>query len=220
MSKLKVLCFGVSADGYGAGPNQSLENPMGVGGMALHEWVFPTKAFQAMHREMGLPYNDTLGTTGIDNDFAMKGFDNIGGWILGRYMFGPMRGEWKEDGWKGWWGETPPYHTPVYILTNYPRKPIEMKGGTTFYFVTEGIEKALELAKKNANGKDVRLGGGVNTVRQYLKARLVDEMHIAINPTLLGSGENLFKDINLPELGYKCTELVTSEKATHIVFKK
>ncbi|HMV44311.1 MAG TPA: dihydrofolate reductase family protein [Leptospiraceae bacterium] len=221
MSKLKVLCFGVSTDGYGAGPNQSLENPMGEGGMALHEWVFHTNEFQKMHGEMegGIP--KVSGSFGIDNDFAKRGFENIGSWILGRYMFGPSRGPWKkEDDWKGWWGPNPPYHTSVYILTHHPKDPIVMEGGTTFYFVTEGIEKALELAKKAANGKDVRLGGGANTVRQYLKAGLVDELHLAIAPALLGSGETLLKGINLPELGYRITEFVNSEKATHVVFKK
>ena len=219
MSKLKVLCFGVSVDGFGAGPNQSLENPMGVGGMALHSWVFPTHYFQKMHAEM-MGGNGEGGTTGIDNDFAFKGFDNIGSWILGRNMFGPVRGDWKDDSWKGWWGENPPYHVPIYVLTHYPKPDLVMAGNNTFHFVTEGIEKALELAKKSANGKDVRLGGGVDTVRQYLKAGLVDEMHLAINPAVLGSGEHLFQGIDLQKLGYEVAESKMSENTMHVVFRK
>ncbi len=215
MSKLKVLCFSVSIDGFGAGLNQSLENPMGVDGMALHNWVFPTKSFQAMH---GDPH--TEGSTGIDNDFAVKGFENIGAWILGRNMYGPIRGSWNDDSWKGWWGDNPPYHTPVYILTHYAHPPIEMEGGTTFHFVTGGIHEALEMAKENARGKDIRLGGGVETVRQYLRAQLIDEMHLALGPVMLGAGENLWRDINLKELGYECTEFVPSESAVHLVFKR
>ncbi|MGE5457846.1 MAG: dihydrofolate reductase family protein [Methanococcaceae archaeon] len=219
MSKLKVLCFSVSVDGFGAGADQSLENPMGKNGMALHEWVFPTKTFHEMHIEIP-GEGKSEGTTGIDNNFAAKGFQNIGAWILGRNMFTPERGPWKDSEWKGWWGENPPYHTPVYVLTHYPRPPLEMEGGTTFYFVTEGIEAALETAKQNAGGKDIRLGGGVETVKEYLKAKLVDEMHIALSPVLLNSGENLFKDINLNELGYSCVVFAPSEKAAHLVFKR
>ncbi|HTK82979.1 MAG TPA: dihydrofolate reductase family protein [Bacteroidota bacterium] len=214
MSKLKVLCFGVSVDGYGAGPNQSLENPLGIGGMALHEWVFPTEAFQAMHGE------GAGGTKGVDNDFAHRGFENIGAWILGRNMFAPSRGQWKDDGWKGWWGDNPPYHVPVYVLTHHPRPPLELEGGTTFHFVTEGIEAALNKATASAKGKDIRLGGGVSTVRQYLSAKLVDEMHIAFAPKLLGAGENLFQGTNLLELGYECVGYVPSEKAAHVTFKR
>lgn len=219
MSKLKVLCFSLSADGFGAGPNQSLENPMGVGGMSMHNWVFPTQSFKNMHKEM-MGGDGETGTTGIDNDFALKGFENIGAWILGRNMYSPTRGNWKHEDWKGWWGTNPPYHVPVYILTHYAQPPLEMEGGTTFYFVTEGIEAALDLAKKNANGKDIRLGGGTNTIRQYLNARLIDEMHLAIAPTVLGSGESFFHGINLLELGYELAESKLSEQAMHVVFRK
>jgi dihydrofolate reductase len=219
MSKLKVLCFGVSIDGFGAGPNQTMDNPMGMGGMALHGWVLPTKTFQAMHSEM-LGGGATEGTTGVDDDFAARGFDNIGAWILGRNMFGPTRGPWEDFSWKGWWGDNPPYHTPVYVLTHHARPSIKMEGGTTFHFVTDGIEAALTMAKATAGGKDIRLGGGANTIRQYLNSKLVDEMHIAVSPTLLGSGESLLRDVNLFELGYECVEYVPSEKAAHIVFKK
>jgi dihydrofolate reductase len=214
MSKLKVLCFSISIDGYGAGSDQSLENPMGVGGMALHEWVFPTKSFQAMHGE------NKGGTTGVDNEFAVKGFENIGSWILGRNMFGPIRGEWKDDEWKGWWGNNPPYHCDVFVLTNHPRESIKMEGGTTFHFVTDGIHSALKHARAAANGKDIRLGGGVEMVRQYLKERLIDEMHLAVSPTVLGKGENLFSGIDLPSLGYEVTEHKASDAATHIVITK
>ncbi|MEW5844217.1 MAG: dihydrofolate reductase family protein [Bacteroidota bacterium] len=163
---------------------------------------------------------ETEGSTGVDNDFAAKGFENIGAWIMGRNMFGPMRGQWADHSWKGWWGDNPPYHTPVYILTHHARPSIEMEGGTTFHFVTEGIEAALKMAKASAKGKDIRLGGGANTIRQYLSSKLVDEMHIALSPTLLGSGESLLRDINLVELGYECVDYVPSEKAMHIVFKQ
>jgi dihydrofolate reductase len=212
--KLVVRCFSVSADGYGAGPNQDLDNPLGVGGMALHEWVFPTRTFQKMHA------GKDEGTTGPDDDFAARGFANIGAWILGRNMFGPVRGPWEDDSWKGWWGDEPPYHCDVFVLTRHARAPIEMKGGTVFHFVTDGIEAALERARESAGGKDIRLGGGVSTIRQYLRARLVDEMHIAIAPSLLGSGENLFADIDLPGLGYKRTQHVATASATHLVFKR
>jgi len=219
MSRLKVLCFSVSIDGYGAGPNQSMENPLGEGGMSLHEWFFPTKTFQMMHGEIN-GGGQTEGTSGVDDDFAVKGFENIGAWIMGRNMFGPMRGAWSDPSWKGWWGENPPYHTPVYVLTHHARPSIEMEGGTTFHFVNDGIEAALDMAKQGANGKDIRLGGGVDTVRQYLNARLLDEMHIAVSPVLLGSGENLFQGIDLVKLGYECVEYIPSEKAAHIVLKR
>ncbi|MGE5431994.1 MAG: dihydrofolate reductase family protein [Syntrophomonadaceae bacterium] len=219
MNKLKVSSFSVSIDGFGAGPEQSLENPLGRNGTAVHQWVFPTDTFQKMHGEM-TDGDKPEGTLGIDNDFASRGFQNIGAWIMGRNMFTPERGPWKDFSWKGWWGDNPPYHTPVYVLTHYARAPLEMEGGTTFYFVTDGIEAALEMAKEKAAGKDIRLGGGVETVRQYLKAKLLDEMHIAIAPVLLNSGENLFKDINLIELGYGCAEFTPSEKASHLVFKR
>ena len=212
-TKLVVRCFSVSTDGYGAGPNQALDNPMGVGGMALHEWVFPTRSFQKMHA------GKDEGTTGPDDDFAARGFENLGAWILGRNMFGPVRGTWPDDSWKGWWGDEPPYHCDVFVLTHHARAPIEMKGGTVFHFVTDGIEAALERARKSAGGKDIRLGGGVSTIMQYLRARLVDEMHIAMAPHLLGSGENLFAGIDLPGLGYKRAEHIATASATHLVFR-
>jgi len=214
MSKLRVASFSISVDGFGAGPNQDLDNPLGVGGLAVHNWVFPTRSFQAMHG------SSSNGTTGVDNDFVARGFDNIGAWILGRNMFGPIRGSWADEEWKGWWGENPPYHTPVFVLTHHPRDPITMEGGTVFHFITDGIESALEQARAAANGLDVRLGGGVETVRQYLSAGLVDEMHIAIAPVLLGSGEALFHGIDLPALGYRVVEHVAGDAATHIVFRK
>jgi dihydrofolate reductase len=213
-TKLVVRCFSVSADGYGAGPNQTLDNPMGAGGMALHEWVLPTRTFQKML------FGKDEGTTGPDDDFAARGFENLGAWILGRNMFGPVRGTWPDDSWKGWWGDEPPYHCDVFVLTHHARAPIEMKGGTVFHFVTDGIEAALERARQSAGGKDIRLGGGVSTIRQYLRARLVDEMHLAMAPALLGSGENLFAGIDLPGLGYKRAEHIATANATHLVFKR
>ncbi|MBZ0180617.1 MAG: dihydrofolate reductase family protein [Melioribacteraceae bacterium] len=211
--KLRVASFAISIDGYGAGPNQSLENPLGINGTELHKWFFPTQTFQKEH-------GDGEGTTGIDNDFAKKGFENIGAWILGRNMFAPSRGPWQDDNWKGWWGDNPPYHTPVFVLTNYKRIPIVMEGGTTFYFVTEGIQAALESAFDAAEGKDVRVGGGVNVIRQYLKEKLIDEMHLVISPTLLGSGEYLFSNLDMRSLGYLCTEHVRSDNATHLKIEK
>jgi dihydrofolate reductase len=213
MARLRVHCFATSIDGYGAGPNQTFENPLGVGGVALHEWVFPTRTFQKMFGKEG-------GAAGVDDDFAARGMDNIGASILGRNMFGPIRGAWPDDAWKGWWGDNPPYHTPVFVLTNHPRASIEMDGGTTFHFVTEGIGTALERAVEAANGQDVRLGGGVATIRQYLREGLIDEMHLAIAPVLLGSGENLLEGIDLPGLGYQRAEHVPSVNATHVVITK
>jgi dihydrofolate reductase len=213
MPKLRVHCFAVSLDGYGAGPGQDLDNPLGVGGVALHDWAFATRTFRQMFRSEG-------GTTGIDNDFAARGFTNIGAWIMGRNMFGPMRGSWPDDTWKGWWGENPPYHTPVFVLTNHPRASIAMAGGTTFHFVTDGIQAALKRATEAAVGQDIRLGGGVATIRQYLRAGLVDEMHLAISPVLLGSGEHLLAGIDAPKLGYQCTEHVPTTNATHVVLAK
>jgi dihydrofolate reductase len=214
MSKLRVESFTISLDGYGAGPNQSLQNPLGVGGESLHEWAFATRTFQ--ERVLG----KEGGATGIDDDFAARGFRNVGAWILGRNMFGPIRGPWPDDEWKGWWGENPPYHTRVYVLTHQAREPVSMDGGTTFHFVTDGIHRALELARNAASGLDVRIGGGVATIRQYLRARLIDEMHIAIAPVLLGSGENLLSGIDLPLLGYRCVEHVPTQRATHVVIRK
>jgi dihydrofolate reductase len=213
MSKLRVHCFSLSLDGFGAGPNQDLDNPLGVGGIDLHQWLFPTRAFQKMH-------DDGDGTTGVDNDFAERGIDRIGAWILGRNMFGPIRGAWTDDAWRGWWGDNPPYHTDVFVLTHHPRAAIEMKGGTTFHFVTDGILAALQRARKAAGGLDVRLGGGAATIRQYLGAGLVDQLHIAISPVLLGRGESLFAGIDLPRLGYKCTEHIATPAATHVVLTK
>ena len=183
MSKLRVQCFGLSLDGYGAGPDQSRDNPLGVGGPGLFGWFFPTRTFQKMTGKDG-------GTTGVDDDFATRGFANVGAWILGRNMFGPVRGPWPDESWKGWWGDTPPYHVPVFVLTHHARAPIEMKGGTTFHFVTDGIEAALKPATAAADGKDVRVGGGVATIRQYLRAGLIDELHLALSPVLLGTGSS------------------------------
>ncbi|MCG3206728.1 MAG: hypothetical protein FOGNACKC_00327 [Anaerolineae bacterium] len=213
MSKLRVNSFSISIDGYGAGPNQSLENPLGVGGEALHEWYVATQTFQQMLGNEG-------GTTSVDDEFAARGFNNIGAWILGRNMFGPIRGPWPDDSWQGWWGDTPPYHTPVFVLTNHPRESLAMDGGTTFHFVTAGIHAALERAREAAKGQDVRLGGGVATIRQYLAAGLIDELHIAISPTLLGSGEHLFANLNTVALGYHCTEYVATAGAMHCVLTK
>jgi dihydrofolate reductase len=213
MSKLRVQCFSISLDGYGAGPNQDLQNPLDVGGMALHKWAFATRTFQQMHGKDG-------GATGVDDDFVARGFENVGAWILGRNMFGPIRGSWPDENWKGWWGDTPPYHVPVFVLTHHPRASIEMNGGTNFHFVTDGIQAALERAVRAANGKDVRLGGGVATIRQYLRAGLIDEIHLAQSPVLLGEGENLLECIDATKLGYKCTERVSTPNATHFVIAK
>ncbi|MBS2027399.1 MAG: dihydrofolate reductase family protein [Deltaproteobacteria bacterium] len=209
MSKLRVHAFSISADGFGAGPSQDLENPLGVGGPQLHGWMLPTHTFQKT-----LFGKD--GETGVDDDFTARGFENLGAWILGRNMFGPIRGPWPDEAWKGWWGETPPYHCDVFVLTHHARASFEMNGGTCFHFVTGGIHEALARAKRAAAGKDVRLGGGVATIRQYLKERLVDELHFAISPVLLGSGEHLFAGIDLPKLGYRVVESVTTKKAMHI----
>jgi dihydrofolate reductase len=213
MTKVRVHAFGISIDGYGAGPAQDLEHPMGVGGMALHEWVFPTRFFQQMIGKEG-------GATGVDDDFANRGFENIGAWILGRNMFGPVRGPWPDENWKGWWGENPPYHCQVFVLTHHARAPIAMEGGTTFHFVTQGIQAALQRATAAANGKDVRIGGGAATIQQFLRAGLVDYMHLAVAPVLLGSGEQLFGNLDLPQLGYRCTERVCTPKATHVILTK
>jgi dihydrofolate reductase len=213
MTMLRVHCFATSLDGYAAGPRQDRDNPMGVGGLALHEWVFATRSFQTMHGGSG-------GATGIDDDYAVRGFENIGAWIIGRNMFGPIRGPWPDDSWKGWWGDSPPYHVPVFVLTHHARAPLTMAGGTTFHFVMDDIHTTLERAKQAANGRDIRLGGGVATIRQYLQERLIDEMHIAISPVLLGSGEALFAGLNLPKLGYRPTEHVPTAMATHIVLKR
>jgi dihydrofolate reductase len=213
MTKLRVHSFSISIDGYGAGPNQDFANPLGVGGVALHQWFFATHTFQRMHGGAG-------GTRDVDDDFAMRGFTNIGAWILGRNMFGPVRGAWPDETWKGWWGENPPYHTPVFVLTNHPRPSISMAGGTVFHFVADGIHSALARAQQAAGSQDVRLGGGIATIRQYLEAGLIDEMHLAIAPVLLGSGENLFAGIDAAALGYQCTQQVATAGATHVVLTK
>jgi len=213
MSKLRIQSFSISLDGYGAGPGQSLDKPLGAGGEALHAWAWPTRTMQRLFGNEG-------GATGIDDDFAARGFDNIGAWILGRNMFGPIRGAWPDEAWQGWWGDEPPYHCPVFVLTHHARAPIAMRGGTTFHFVTEGIDAALERATEAAQGKDVRLGGGVATARQYLQAGLVDDVHLAIAPLLLGSGESLFAGLDLVELGYRCSEHAASANATHVVLTR
>jgi dihydrofolate reductase len=213
MSKVRVAAFSISLDGFGAGPHQSLQQPLGVRGEELHQWVFPTRRFQQM---MG----KDDGTLGIDNDFAERSFENIGAWILGRNMFGPVRGPWPDEEWKGWWGEEPPYHVEVFVLTHFPRASITMKGGTVFHFITDGIEAALDRAGEAAKGKDIRIGGGTATIRQYLEMGLVDEMHLAFSPVVIGSGEHFFTGIDLPALGFKQTETVMSEKAVHVVLKK
>jgi dihydrofolate reductase len=214
MGKLRVESFTISLDGFGAGPNQSLENPMGDGGPDLHQWFFPTRTLQKTL------FGIDGGTTGVDDDFAARGFKNVGAWILGRNMFDPKRGPWTDMNWKGWWGDNPPYHVPTFILTHHPREPITMEGGTVFHFVTDGIHQALQRAKEAANGLDVRLGGGVATIQQYLRAGLIDELHIAVSPVLLGKGERLFDGVDMRALGYDVVQHVSSGKATHLVFKK
>jgi len=213
MSKLRVNSFTISIDGYGAGPNQSLEQPLGLGGENLHEWMVVTKTFKQLNGDGG-------GTTGVDDEFTARGFENVGAWILGRNMFGPVRGSWPDDSWKDWWGDTPPYHTPVFVLTHHSRESLVMRGGTTFHFVTDGIHAALARAHQAANGQDIRLGGGVATIRQYLQAGLIDELHIAISPILLGSGEHLFANLDMLELGYHCSEYVPTARAMHCVLTK
>lgn len=213
MSRLVVRSFSISVDGYGAGPEQSLENPLGIGGRDLHGWAFETRTFRRMFGGEG-------GSTGVDDEFAARGFINIGAWILGRNMFGPIRGPWPDETWKGWWGDNPPYHAPVFVLTRFWRPAIYMDGGTVFHFVTDGIHAALARAKEAAAGRDVRLGGGISTIRQYLSESIVDEMHLAVSPVLLGSGESLFAGIDLPALGYKCTQHVTQPNVMHLVIEK
>ena len=210
MSKVRVNCFAVSLDGYGAGPRQGLDNPLGVGGEGLHQWFFPTRTFQKTL------FGKDEGESGVDDDYARRGMENLGAWILGRNMFAPSRGPWADDEWKGWWGDNPPYHVPVFVLTHHPRKPIEMQGGTTFHFVTGGIDEALMMAKDAAGAKDVRIGGGAATVRQYLEARLVDEMHLVVSPVVLGSGEHLLQGLDLAALGYRVVEHAVSKAAMHV----
>jgi len=214
VSKLRVNAFTLSLDGYGAGPDQNLQNPLGVGGENLHKWMIGTRTFRKM------VVGQDGGTTDINDEFATRSFENVGAWILGRNMFGPIRGDWPDDSWKGWWGTNPPYHVPVFVLTHYKREPIEMEGGTIFHFVTGGIHDALDRAKAAAGGKDVRVGGGVSTIRQYLENKLIDELHLAISPVLLGRGENLFAGLDMLQLGYQCTEQVATALATHVTIKR
>jgi dihydrofolate reductase len=212
MGQVRVESFAISIDGFGAGPDQDINNGLGVGGEELHEWFIPTRTFQRTH-------GADEGTTGVDDDFAARGFRNIGAWILGRNMFGPIRGPWPDSNWKGWWGDNPPYHVPVFVLTHHARPPLEMEGETTFYFITGGIHEALSRAREAANGMDVRIGGGPNVIRQYLRESLIDELHIAIAPVLLGRGEPLFKGLDLRTLGYERVQFAASEKAAHVVLR-
>ena len=214
MSRVRVLSFSVSLDGYSAGPDQDLQHPLGVNGPELAEWFFPTRVFRSMHGQGG------GGETGVDTAIAEQGFDRIGAWILGRNMFGPVRGPWPDDSWKGWWGDEPPYHVPAFVLTHHPRPLLAMKGGTEFRFVTEGIHSALAQAKAAAGDRDVRIGGGVATVRQYLQAGLIDDLHLAVRPVLLGAGENLFGGLDLRTLGYEVAKSVAGERATHVFLRK
>ena len=214
MTRVRVESFTISLDGYGAGPNQDLANPLGIGGTDLHHWLLPTRTLQ---RTL---FGKDEGTTGVDEDFASRAFRNVGAWILGRNMFGPVRGPWPDTSWKGWWGDNPPYHVPVFVLTHHARPPIEMEGNTTFHFVTGGIHEALDRAREAAAGKDVRIGGGPSTIRQYLRDGLIDELHIAIAPVLLGSGERLFEGVDTRALGYECVQFAASEKATHVVLRR
>jgi len=213
MAKVRVNSFAISLDGYGAGPDQSVQNPLGVGGENLHQWMFETRSGRQMFGGEG-------GSTGIDDQYFRRGFDGVGAWILGRNMFAHSRGPWADDGWKGWWGDNPPYHVPVFVLTHHDRAPVTMEGGTTFHFVTDGIESALAQAMAAAGGKDVRLGGGAATIRQYLQAGMVDEMHLTMSPILLGSGEHLLQGIDLLKLGFSVSEHVPSELTTHVVLTR
>ena len=214
MTRVRVASFTISLDGYGAGPNQDIDNPLGEGGTQLHQWLVSTRTFQ---RTL---FGKDGGTTGIDDDFAARGFWNVGAWILGRNMFAPNRGAWADTDWKGWWGDNPPYHTPVFILTHYARPSIEMEAGTTFHFITGGIRDALDRAREAAAGMDVRIGGGPDTIRQYLREGLIDELHFAIAPVVLGRGEPLFEGVDLRALRYECAEFVASEKAMHAVLRR
>ncbi len=214
MSKLRVNCFAVSLDGYGAGEDQDRKNPLGRHGEELHRWFYPTRTFKSMFGD------GAAGTTGTDDDFAKRGLDNLGAWILGRNMFAPIRGAWPDDAWRGWWGDNPPYHVPVFVLTHYARKSIEMEGGTTFHFVTGGVDEALRLAKNAAGERDIRVGGGADTIRQYLRARQIDEMHLAVVPVILGSGEHLLHGLDLRALGYRVSEHVPSADVTHVVLTR
>ena len=213
MSRVCVRSFALSLDGYGAGARQDLHNPIGVRGLELMEWFFQTRAWRRMHGEEG-------GEAGVDDAIADQGFEGIGAWIIGRNMFGPVRGPWPDESWKGWWGDEPPYHTPVFVLSHHPRPTLSMAGNTEFHFVTGGIHAALEQARAAAGGRDVRVGGGVSTIRQYLQAGLIDELHLAMRPLLLGNGEPLLQDLDLPALGYECTKSVAGERATHVFLRR
>lgn len=213
MSKVRVNCFSISLDGFAAGPNQSLENPLGERGPELHNWFFPTRTFQTT------VLGQSDGSTGVDNDMAERSFENVGSWILGRNMFGPVRGPWPDDSWKGWWGDTPPYHCDVFVLTHHPRKSFAL-ADTTFHFVTDGIHSAMDKAKASAKGKDVRIGGGASAIRQFLQAGLIDEMHLAIGPVVLGKGEPLLQGIDLPALGFINVKLIHGESASHYWLSK
>jgi dihydrofolate reductase len=214
MTRIRVNSFSISIDGYGAGPDQDIDNPLGVGGTDLHQWAFQTRTLQQV------VFGADKGTTGIDDEFIARGFENVGAWILGRNMFGPIRGSWPDMEWKGWWGDNPPYHVPVFVLTHHARPSIEMEGGTTFHFVTGGIHEAFERAREAAGGQDVRIGGGPNTIQQYMREGLVDELHIAIAPIVLGAGERLFEGVDLRKLGYVCDQSVASENATHVLLRR
>ena len=213
MSRVRVLAFGVSLDGYGAGPDQDLEHPLGVNGMELMDWVFHTRTWRGQHGEAG-------GEAGVDDRMAAQSFEGIGAWILGRNMFGPVRGPWPDESWRGWWGEEPPYHTPVFVLTHHARAPLRMAGGTEFRFVTSGIEAALEEARTAAGSRDVRIGGGVATVRQYFQAGLIDELHLAVRPVVMGTGEQLWHGLDVRALGYECAESIAGERATHVILRR
>lgn len=213
MTRVRVAGFSLSLDGFGAGPEQSLQDPLGKRGPELHNWLYGTRMFQTMIGKEG-------GSDGVDQDFARRSMEGFGAFILGRNMFGPVRGDWPDDEWNGWWGDNPPYHAPTFVLTHYPRDPIFMEGGTTFHFVTDGIHAALERAREAAGAKDVKIGGGVSTVRQYLQAGLIDDLHFAISPVLLGKGEAMFEGLDLPALGYRVTESTPTDFATHIVVER
>lgn len=213
MTRIRVAGFGVSLDGFAAGVEQSLENPLGTNGPDLFQWFFPTRSFREMH-------GATDGETGVDDDFARRSMAGFGAFILGRNMFGPVRGDWPDEAWRGWWGDNPPYHAPTFVLTHHARPSIEMEGGTTFHFVTDGVEAALRRACEVAGGKDIKIGGGVSTVRQYVLAGHVDEIHLAVAPVVLGRGEALFAGMDLRELGYRTVEHVPTARATHIVLAR
>ena len=213
MAKLRVHNLAVSLDGFAAGPDQSIDNPLGAGGPRLHEWAIATRSFRRMHGEQG-------GEEGVDDGFITRGDENVGATIMGRNMFGPFRGPWADEQWTGWWGDEPPYHHPVFVLTHHPRPSIPMRGGTTFHFVDDGIESALAQAFEAAGGRDVRIGGGPATIQQYLRAGLVDEMHVAVVPILLGAGERLLDNLDAASHGLTCVEFVGSPAVAHVRFAR